>query len=478
MQNNTVIYPVILAGGAGTRLWPLSQAHQPKQFLKLAGSDSLFQQTCNRVRGIEGFRPPLVICNKESASLIFHQINKENLSVIVEPTSCNTAIAVAVSTLYALKFADDPLLLILPSDHFIKNNDEFIDTIRKATKLARKKIIIFGVEPTKAKTGFGYIELDSQAGEGYFRIKKFTEKPNYQKAKEYVESKNYFWNSGIILASSKILLEEMQKYCPDLIEIAHSCVSTLKTESLFSSIKSSGYKDCPSKPIDISLLEKTKNILVYPLGKVGWNDLGSWSALWDVNTKDHNGNVIFGKVVYEGVKNSYLYSNGRTIAVTDMEDCIIVETPDAVFVTKTASEESIKDIIDACHMVNYTSMNSDKVVIKPWGSYEILAEGKGHKVKKIIVNPSQSLSLQVHQKRDEHWVVVRGTATITKGEEVFELSPNQHLFITKGTKHRIQNCTDDIIELIEIQTGAYLGEDDIIRLSDQYDRVTCNTKHA
>ncbi|MBX9786316.1 MAG: mannose-1-phosphate guanylyltransferase/mannose-6-phosphate isomerase [Alphaproteobacteria bacterium] len=478
MQNNTTIYPVILAGGAGTRLWPLSQVHHPKQFLKLVGSESLFQQTYNRIKNIEGFLPPLVVCNKESAPLISHMVNKESLSVIVEPTSCNTAIAVAVSTLYTFKFSNDPLLLILPSDHFISNDDEFIDKIKRATKLADKKIIIFGIEPTKVKTGYGYIELDGSAREGYFGIKKFTEKPNYQKAKEYVESKNYFWNSGIILTSGKVLLEEMQKYCPEIIEIAHNCVSTLKTEGIFSSIDSNGYEKCPSEPIDTSLLEKTKNILVYPLGKVDWNDLGTWSALWDINRKDQNGNIIYGRAIYKNVKNSYLYSNGRTIAVTNMEDCIVVETPDVVFITKRDSEENIKDIFSAYHRTNSASTENDKVVIKPWGSYEILTEGEGHKVKRIIVNPSQSLSLQVHQKRDEHWVVVRGTATVTKGEELFELSPNQHIFITKGVKHRIKNCTNDIIELIEVQTGAYLGEDDIIRLSDQYDRVTLSTKYV
>lgn len=473
MDQNNKIYPVILAGGAGVRLWPLSQPHRSKQFLNLAGIGSLFEQTCKRVASTNDFLNPLVVCNKDSAHQILQIEDSQNLSLIVEPASCNTAIAVAVATQFALT-KGNPLLLILPSDHYIENKGPFVDSLKKAKKLAYKKIVIFGIEPTKVMTDYGYIERDEAIGEGFFSIKKFTEKPDYKKAMEYVESNNYFWNSGMILSSAKILQEELERCCPEVVKIATQCIQTLEGKEKYYVIQENGYAQCAPEPIDIALLEKTKNIVFYPLRNIGWSDLGSWSSLWEVNPKDNNDNVIFGKAVPQDVSNSFLYSASRSLVVTNLDNCVVVETPDAVLVTQKDSQKNIKGLIEACAISEPTK----KVELRPWGSFEVLEEGAVHKVKKIIVKPNQSLSLQVHQKRDEHWVVVRGKPTITKGEETFELTVNQHVFIPKETKHRIQNNTNNEVELIEVQTGSYLGEDDIIRLSDQYNRVTQNKKYA
>tara|TARA_B100000795_G_C22778740_1_gene431241 strand:- start:147 stop:1547 length:1401 start_codon:yes stop_codon:yes gene_type:complete len=465
-----MIIPVILSGGSGSRLWPVSRTLFPKQFLSLIDTKTLFQNTVLRLP--KNAAAPVIVCNEEHRFVVaeqLRQINYENNGVILEPSAKNTAPAVALAALNAIQNNDDPVLLVLSADHIIQNVEKFHDAINSAKIFADDgKISLLGVRPTKAETGFGYIEVKNLSSSNSYDIKSFKEKPSLNMARKYLASDKYFWNSGIFLFKASVYLNELQKYEPEIYSACLKSCNSIKKDSDFIRIDNSYFDQCPSKSIDYAVLEKTNLGVVVPLD-VNWSDIGSWSGLWDVKTKDKNENVVEGDVKLHNVNNSYIYSTNRLISAIDISDLVIIDTQDALLVSSKKSE-SIKEFVNQLRQENRSEANSHRKVFRPWGYFDSVDYGENFQVKHIFVNPKSKLSLQKHQFRAEHWVVIKGKAKITCGEKIFELNENQSTYISKGEIHRLENETNTSLEIIEIQTGSYIGEDDIIRIEDDYKR--------
>ena len=466
-----MIVPVILAGGGGVRLWPLSREFYPKQFINLVNDTSLFQDTIMRLP--DELYSPLVICNEEHRFIVaeqLRQINSSNKGIILEPIGKNTAPAIAIAAMNLLNEREDPILLVLSADHLIDNNQKFLKTIRIARKIAEQgKMVAIGVEPNKPEIGYGYIEVDNSEKNEYYNIISFTEKPNLQIAQKYLDSKNYYWNSGIFIFKASVYLNELKKYEPEIFTICKkSCVNPPKDLDFIRLDNEEFYK-CPNKSIDYAVMEKINNGVVVPFDG-SWSDIGSWEALWNSKIKDSNNNVSEGDVVLKKVQNSYIHSSNRLIVVNDISDLIIIDTQDALLVSSKKSSQDIKNIVQNLKKDNRSEPNNHRKVYRPWGYYDSIDTGKGFQVKRIFVNPGAKLSLQKHKKRSEHWVIVKGIALITCGKKVFQLNENQSTYIPKEEIHRLENKSDSPLEIIEIQTGDYLGEDDIIRLEDDYHR--------
>jgi mannose-1-phosphate guanylyltransferase len=470
-----MIIPVILSGGSGTRLWPLSRKLHPKQFFNLINDTTLFQDTILRLP--EYIEDPLIICNEDHRFLVaeqLKQINKKSNGIILEPIGKNTAPAIALAAINSIKNNQDPILLILSADHLIEDLASFHKSIELATELADKNhLVTFGVTPVKPESGYGYIEIDSKTSKKYFNIKSFTEKPNVQKAKQYIELGNYFWNSGIFMFKASKYLSELEKYEP---EIFFNCKKSLGNEYLdneFIRLDNEIFSQCASKSIDYAVMERTKNAIVVPLN-AGWSDIGSWGSLWDAKIKDQNGNVcesgIESDTYIEDVNNSYIYSSDRLIAAIGVSDLVIIDTKDALLITKKNQSQNIGKVVKKLKIKERSETEVHKKVYRPWGSYDLIESKVGYQVKKIQVNPGSKLSLQKHQYRAEHWIIIKGVAIITCGKNSFKLNENQSTFIPKGELHRLENPGNAVLEIIEIQTGDYLGEDDIIRLEDDYQR--------
>ena len=466
-----MIVPVILSGGSGTRLWPLSRRLYPKQFLCLVNETSLFQDTIIRLP--DEVTDPLVICNEEHRFIVaeqLRQINSNNKGIILEPIGKNTAPAIAIAAMSLLNEKEDPTLLVLSADHLIQDNEQFSNSIEIARKIAATgKMVTLGIHPHKPEIGYGYIEVDNSEKNEYYNIISFTEKPNLKSAKKYLNSGNHYWNSGIFIFKASVYLNELKKYEPEIFTICKkSCVNPPKDLDFIRLDNEEFYK-CPNKSIDYAVMEKINNGVVVPFDG-SWSDIGSWEALWNSKIKDSNNNVSEGDVVLKKVQNSYIHSSNRLIVVNDISDLIIIETQDALLVSSTQSSQDIKNIVQNLKKDNRSEPNNHRKVYRPWGYYDSIDTGKGFQVKRIFVNPGAKLSLQKHKKRSEHWVIVKGIALITCGKKVFQLNENQSTYIPKEEIHRLENKSDSPLEIIEIQTGDYLGEDDIIRLEDDYHR--------
>jgi mannose-1-phosphate guanylyltransferase len=466
-----MIVPVILSGGSGTRLWPLSRKLHPKQFINLVNETTLFQDTILRLP--KDVAEPLIICNEEHRFLAAEQlraIGKKTKGIILEPEGRNTAPAVALGALQFINKGEDPILLVLSADHLIKNIEAFHQSITIASELAENnKLITFGVVPDKAETGYGYIEAIINNTDDYYSIKSFTEKPNQKNAKKYLDSVNYLWNSGMFMFKASVFLSELEKFEPEILSACKKSCTTKNIDSDFIRINNDAFHQCPNESIDYAVMEHTKNGVVVPLD-ANWSDVGSWSSLWDIKTKDNNDNVSKGDVFLEDVKNTYTYSSNRLVSVIGVSNLVIVDTQDALLVADKQQTHNIKKIVARLNNDKRSEVDNHRKVFRPWGYYDLVDSGEGFQVKRIVVNSGAKLSLQKHKYRAEHWVVVKGVALVTCGDKIFELVENQSTYIPQGSIHRLENHQDIPLEIIEIQTGSYLGEDDIIRFEDDYQR--------
>ena len=466
-----MIVPVILSGGSGTRLWPLSRKLHPKQFINLVNETTLFQDTILRLP--KDVAEPLIICNEEHRFLAAEQlraIGKKTKGIILEPEGRNTAPAVALGALQFINKGEDPILLVLSADHLIKNIEAFHQSITIASELAENnKLITFGVVPDKAETGYGYIEANINNTDDYYSIKSFTEKPSQKNAKKYLDSGNYLWNSGMFMFKASVFLSELEKFEPEILSACKKSCITGNIDSDFIRINNDAFHQCPNESIDYAVMEHTNNGVVVPLD-ANWSDVGSWSSLWDIKTKDKNDNVIKGDVFLEDVKNTYTYSSNRLVSVIGVSNLVIVDTQDALLVADKQQTHNIKKIVAKLNNDKRSEVDNHRKVFRPWGYYDLVDSGEGFQVKRIVVNSGAKLSLQKHKYRAEHWVVVKGVALVTCGDKIFELVENQSTYIPQGSLHRLENHQDIPLEIIEIQTGSYLGEDDIIRFEDDYQR--------
>ena len=464
-----MITPIILAGGSGTRLWPLSRKLQPKQFINLVNETTLFQDTLLRLP--KNTANPIVICNEDHRFLVAEQarqINKKLDCIILEPFGKNTAPAIALAAIKLRKNNKNPTLLILAADHLIKDLDAFHRAINISENLVNEnKLITFGIVPDRVETGYGYIEAKINNEEEQFDILSFTEKPNEKNASNYIKSGNYFWNSGMFMFSSSKYLDELRKFNLSIYEICKKSIKNELKDIEFIRIDKEEFVKCPNLSIDYAVMEKTSDAKVVPLD-AGWSDVGSWDTLMNSKIRDSFGNVSEGDVLLENVQNSYIYSSNRLIAAMNISDLIIIDTQDALLISNKNNSSGIRRLVDQLKSSNRTESENHRKVYRPWGYYDSIDIGQNFQVKKISVNPGAKLSLQKHLYRAEHWVVVRGTAKITRGDQTFYLRENQSTYISKGEIHRLENQENDPLEIIEIQTGHYLGEDDIIRLKDDY----------
>jgi mannose-1-phosphate guanylyltransferase len=465
-----MLVPVIMAGGSGTRLWPLSRSLYPKQFLPLVSNSTMLQETVLRLNGLET-APPVTICNEEHRFIVAEQLRDiDQLGpVILEPEGRNTAPAVALAAHIILE-GNDSLLLVLAADHVIHDENAFVDAIKEAIPQANQgKLVTFGIVPQSAHTGYGYIERGEPNGNG-FKVNKFVEKPNEETAQTYIDSEKYYWNSGMFLFKASRYLEELKALCPD---IAASCISSLmgKTTDLdFVRINTNEFLKCPAESIDYAVMEKTKDAVVVPLN-AGWSDVGSWSSLWDVDKKDDNGNVIRGDAIINDTKNCLVYGEERLIATLGLEDIVIVDTKDAVMVSHKNNVQDVTKIVAKLKAEKRSEFKLHREVYRPWGKYDSIDNGGRYQVKRITVNPGAKLSVQMHHHRAEHWIVVSGIAEVTNGEKTFLLAENESTYIPVGVIHALKNPGKTTLELIEVQSGSYLGEDDIVRFEDLYGRI-------
>ena len=466
-----MIQPIILSGGSGTRLWPLSRTLHPKQFMSLVNELSLFQDTILRLP--KNISDPLVICNEDHRFLAaeqLRQINKNSLGIILEPIAKNTAPAVALAAINALKNGEDPILLILSADHLIQDENGFHKSIEIGNRLAiDNKLVTFGVKPSSPETGYGYIEAIQSNLNEYYSIKSFTEKPNAIEAQKYIEQENYYWNSGIFMFKASVYIQELEKFEPDIVYHCKESLFNSQKDQDFIRLDNEAFSQSPDKSIDYAVMENTKKGVIVPLGSE-WSDVGAWSSLFEALPKDTDGNVTNGDFYLEDVESSYINSPNRLVVAMGVSNLIIVDTKDTVLIMDQKYSQNIKNIVKKLKKENRTEIDSHRLVYRPWGHYDSIDFDKHFQVKRITVNPGAKLSLQKHQFRSEHWVVIKGIAKITCGSKIFELKENQSTYIPRGQLHRLENSTEDILEIIEIQTGSYFGEDDIIRVIDEYKR--------
>ena len=466
-----MIVPVILSGGSGKRLWPLSRTLFPKQFINLISETTPFQDTILRLP--EDISDPLVICNEEHRFLVaeqLRQIKANNNGIILEPIGKNTAPAIALAALNLSNSNQDPMLLVLSTDLQISNIKLFHKSIKTAKTLVEQgKMVALGVRPTKPETGYGYIEFDNSHKAEYYDIKSFNEKPSLEIAKNYFDSGNYYWNSGIFMFKASVYLNELEKFEPEILSACKKSYKNSYKDLDFVRLDNKNFCKCPEKSIDYAVMEKTKEAVVVPL-ESNWSDIGSWEMLWEMKQKDSNNNVSKGDVTLYEVKNSYIHSSNRLVAAIGVSNLVIIDTQDALLVSDKKDTQSIKNIVKKLNKNDRSESINHRIVYRPWGHFDSIDYGKGFQVKRICVNPGAKISLQKHQHRAEHWIVVKGIALITCGNEVYELKENQSTYIPKGEIHRLENREETPLEIIEIQTGKYLGEDDIIRLEDDYQR--------
>ncbi len=475
-----MLIPVILSGGAGTRLWPLSRELHPKQLLPLVGAETMLQATAARALGLDA-SGPIVVCNEEHRFLVAEQLRTANcaaLAILLEPVGRNTAPAIALAAIAAVQSGQpDALLLVLPADHVIRDVQQFQNSVRLALPAAEAgQLVTFGVVPDAPEVGYGYIrrgEAQTGANSGTFRIAAFVEKPNAALAAQFLAGGDYLWNSGMFLFRASRYLSELERHAPDISAACGQAFKSSRRDLDFTRLDVEAFKACRSDSIDYAVMEKTADAAVVPLD-AGWSDVGSWSALYDALESDADGNVTRGDVVVDGCTGSYFHAESRLIAAVGLKDHVVVETKDAVLVAPLSEVQHVKSLVNRIKSDGRHEHLLHREVTRPWGSYDSIDAGERFQVKRLMVKPGATLSLQLHHHRAEHWIVVSGTARITRGDEVFLLEENQSTYIPIGAKHRIENPGKIPLHLIEVQSGSYLGEDDIVRFEDQYGREGTN----
>jgi mannose-1-phosphate guanylyltransferase len=466
--------PVVLAGGTGSRLWPKSRSALPKQFLALTSENTMLQDTILRLPA-DKLDAPVFICNEDHRFLAAEQLRVADInydSIILEPFGRNTAPAIALAALQALKNDQDPVLLVLAADHLIENESAFHSAIEQAELLAEKgNLVTFGIVPTQAHTGYGYIKAGSSIDNTGFKVAEFVEKPDLSTAEEYVASKDYFWNSGMFMFKASVYLNELKTHQPEIFAACEKAMDAPESDMTFIRVDADEFAKCPDDSIDYAVMEKTAHACMVPLD-AGWNDVGSWSSLWETSKdKDASGNVTVGDVMLTGVNNSYVNSEGRLVSVIGCDDLIVVETKDAVMVAHKDKVQDIKKVVNQLKAEKRSEFQFHREVFRPWGSYDSIDNGERYQVKRISVKPGEKLSVQMHHHRAEHWVVVSGTANITIGDKTELVTENESVYIPIGEIHALENPGKIPLELIEVQSGSYLGEDDIVRFSDRYGRA-------
>jgi len=491
MTSSVLLQPVVLSGGSGTRLWPLSREKYPKQLLSLVGQDSLLQATVRRVEGVAGvtLTEPMVVCNEEYRFVIAEQLRLlgQTGTIVLEPCGRNTAPALTLAALAAIKNGADPVLLVMPADHVITDVAAFQRVVSQGAALAATgAVVTFGITPDAPETGYGYIQAGqpfaSSASDGSAKlIARFVEKPNLATAQGYLAAGNYLWNSGLFMLRASVWLAAMGQCRPDILAACQSAWDQGQTDGEFVRVAKEAFAQCPSDSIDYAVMERiatesaTSTAHPLPTGVVlplsaGWSDVGAWDALWQVLPKDQSGNVAQGDVMLQDCENTLALSEGRLVACVGVSDLVVVETADAILVSHKDKTQDVKKIVDRLRADKRSEGSIHRKVFRPWGSYDGVDAGERFQVKRIVVKPGGTLSLQMHHHRAEHWIVVSGTAKVTKGDETFLLSENQSTFIPLGTTHRLENPGRVPLEMIEVQSGSYLGEDDIVRFEDVYGR--------
>ena len=497
-KNHQKILPVILSGGSGTRLWPLSRELYPKQLLPLLDERTMIQNTVTRLEGIADLDAPLIICNESHRFMVAEQLRLIAIkpsAVMLEPVGRNTAPAVAIAALQAIKSGNDPILLVLPADHVIRNTTAFHLAVTEGARMAKAgSLITFGIVPDKPETGYGYIrkgnpvrvkaDTRAEAKEKNkkdllathhpslftaYKVERFEEKPDLATAKKFIVSGEYLWNSGMFMFRASRYLDELKRFAPDILSACRKTFKGTVRDLDFTRLDQNAFADCRSDSIDYAVMEKTGSAVVIPLD-AGWNDIGSWAALWEVLEKDKDGNAVSGDVIIQDVSNSLIYAGSRLVTAVGVKDHVIIETADAVLVADKDKTQKVKNIVTHLKTQKRGEALLHRRVNRPWGAFESIDSADRFQVKRITVNPGACLSLQKHHHRAEHWIVVKGTARITKGSEVITITENESTYIPLGTKHRLENPGKIPLELIEVQSGSYLGEDDIERFDDRYGR--------
>ncbi|HEY4350845.1 MAG TPA: mannose-1-phosphate guanylyltransferase/mannose-6-phosphate isomerase [Paraburkholderia sp.] len=471
------IYPVILCGGSGTRLWPMSRGGYPKQYLKLTGENTLVQQTALRLRGIADVATPIIVTNNDQRFLVAEQLRQVDVAssaIVLEPASRNTAPAIAVAALLAMRDAPDALLLVLPSDHEIAGEAAFVKAAEAAALIAKDGYLVtFGIAPVEPHTGYGYLRAGATLVDGAqtFAVDSFVEKPDADTAQRFIDDGGYYWNSGMFMLKASTYMEELRRHEPDIARQAELSLNAAQRDHDFVRLDAEAFCASPNISVDHAVMEKTKRAAVVAVADLGWNDIGSWTALADIAERDAQDNALMGDVLTDAVTNSYIRAEHRLVAAIGLDNVVIVETADAVLVAHRDQAQDVKKIVAQLNALGRHESVTHRRVVRPWGSYEGIDSGERFQVKRIVVSPGAQLSLQMHHHRAEHWIVVKGTALVTNGDKEIILTENQSTYIPLGITHRLLNPGKIPLELIEVQSGAYLGEDDIVRFEDTYGRV-------
>lgn len=469
------IHPVILTGGAGSRLWPLSREHYPKPLLPLIGERTLLQETALRLAELPNVSAPVFVCNEEHRFLVAEQVQslgRKAGAILLEPEGRNTAPALTIAALYLLEKDPDAIMVVMPADHVIPDKAVFTAAVAQGVELAGKgRLVTYGIVPHHAETGYGYIRRgEPLEGGAAYSVSRFVEKPDAATAQGYVDSGEYYWNSGIFTLRADAWIAEMRRHAPAILAACEDAIATGKRDIDFCRVGKDAFLASPSDSIDYAVMEKTDQAAVVPLD-AGWSDVGAWSALWDISARDAHGNVTQGDVLTHDVRDTLVLAQHRCVAAIGLDGVVVVETPDAVLVTRRECSQDVKEIVSQLKKLGRDEYKFHRRVFRPWGDYEGIDHGARYQVKRLTVKPGASLSLQLHHHRAEHWIVVKGTARVTRGDEVFILSENESTYIPLGTRHRLENPGAIPLEIIEVQSGSYLGEDDIVRFEDVYDRV-------
>lgn len=463
-----MLLPIVMAGGSGSRLWPLSRSLYPKQFIRLASDKTMLQETIARLDGI-AHQAPVIICNEEHRFIVAEQLRQKggkHSGIILEPVGRNTAPAIALAALHAIKNGDDPLLLVLAADHIIENKQAFSTSVRKAMLHAEQgKLVTFGIVPTSPETGYGYIQQGETIGDNAFSVAQFVEKPDLPTAKSYLAKGGYYWNSGMFLFKASRFVSELAQFRPDILSACETSIKKARNDLDFIRVCENSFAECPDDSVDYAVMEKTKDALVVPMD-AGWSDVGSFSALWDVSDKDGSGNVTVGDVVIEQTSNSYIYAQNKLVSTVGVDNLVVIETKDAVLVAQKDKVQDVKNIVNRLKENGRRECEQHREVYRPWGSHDEISQGERFHVKHLRVKPGEKTALQLHHHRAEHWVVVQGTAKVTNGENSYLVSENESTYIPLGSSHRIENPGKVDLHLIEVRSGNYLEEDDVVRLEE------------
>ncbi|NKB63154.1 MAG: mannose-1-phosphate guanylyltransferase/mannose-6-phosphate isomerase [Gammaproteobacteria bacterium] len=470
------IVPIILSGGSGTRLWPLSRSMRPKQFISLVDQESLFQKTLLRLKKLPNIEAPIIVCNEDHRFMVAEQMQELGMThdtIILEPTARNTAPAIASAAIRLLNRGSEfsHTMLVLPADHLIEGEEAFLETVQRGCEASEKgSLVTFGVLPTKPATGYGYIRINPNEKASVFPVEEFVEKPSEEKAITYLESGNYFWNSGMFVFTAEDYIDALKQHSPNVLTHSQTAMEQAVLDLDFLRLSSEHYSQCENISIDYAVMEKSTNVCMVPLNS-HWSDIGSWSSLWETGEKDGAGNVVKGDVVLESVTNSYIHAESKLVTALGVDNLIVVETHDGLMVTTQGQDQNIKKIVNRLKETNRPETELHRKAFRPWGNYDCLDKGGRFQVKRIMVKSGQSTSMQKHLHRAEHWIVVSGTAEVTCDDDIFMLTENEAAYIPLGSRHRLRNPGKTPLEIIEVQSGSYLGEDDIERFDDQYGRA-------